>query len=192
MFKDVISRRFIQLWLPWLWCISQGLKTTSWDYKNDKGVLTKMWETICPFMPPEDQVVQPRDDDEFDALVAYGLGVHWLKQSGEVCLLGSRSTGLFWFHPARSSAWRSHNSASGKLPNQAFGWKTGNSTRFFYILSPCSRAPLPGCTSYLISFQSHVFSRKDNFYPFWKQGQFIYDGSDRKPVPTLGPWVSGV
>jgi hypothetical protein len=79
----------------WLWCSPQPRTTASWYYKKDQRVLTEMWKLVRPYMPPEAQAVEPQNDDEFDALVAFALGVHWLKGSGKVSLLGSRPTGSF-------------------------------------------------------------------------------------------------
>jgi hypothetical protein len=79
----------------WLWSKSNRLSDAAWDYKKKPVVLDEMWEVIRPNMAGVARDKVPQNDDEFDVLVAYSLGVRWLEESGTVFLLGDRSTGSF-------------------------------------------------------------------------------------------------
>jgi hypothetical protein len=79
----------------WLWCKVDRPRKASWKYKTDRKVLLEMWEIVRAKLPGEARTREPKDDDEFDALVAYGLGVCWLKRDGTVGLLGNRAAGAF-------------------------------------------------------------------------------------------------
>lgn len=76
----------------WFWCLESG--QTKWKYKTDHEVREHLWHTMAgalgEFKPNRD----PKDDDEFDAYVAYLLGSMWLANSG-VILLGRADTGSF-------------------------------------------------------------------------------------------------
>jgi hypothetical protein len=79
----------------WLWCKVDRPRKASWRYKTDRKVLLEMWEIVRAKLPGEARTREPKDDDEFDALVAYGLGMCWLKRDGTVGLLGNRAAGAF-------------------------------------------------------------------------------------------------
>lgn len=79
----------------WLWCKTKNEMFPSWEYKKEQGIRERMWYAISPLLPPEAQANIPKNDDQFDALVAYSLGVHWMKRNNTVYLLGSESTGTF-------------------------------------------------------------------------------------------------
>ena len=81
----------------WLWC-KPRIRRKAWSYKGaskDEALLTKMWNIIleqCDDALKSD-LPTPSDDDEFDALVGYILGVKWLRGDDDVVLLGDRETG---------------------------------------------------------------------------------------------------
>jgi hypothetical protein len=70
----------------WLWCRESPNCPTLWKYKKDNAIREDLWQAMAgvlgEFKPNRD----PRDDDEFDAYVAYLLGSQWLANS-DVMLL---------------------------------------------------------------------------------------------------------
>ena len=102
----------------WLWCRAERA-LTSWQYKRDSAVRDKMWKVVQKKLPDEAESLQPDDDDEFDALLAYGLGVKWLRGDGSVVLLGSHSEGSFLV-PASEALLNSYElfAANHRRPNQ--------------------------------------------------------------------------
>ena len=76
----------------WLWCKKERGAERSWNYKQDAEVQREMWKIIRALgdLPCE---VNPENDDQFDALVAFILGKRWLSGDGSVEIIGSRSAG---------------------------------------------------------------------------------------------------
>lgn len=84
----------------WLWCKDlEKFKPGSgngqtWKYKEDDCLRAKMWKAIrhnydtCEGLPEK-----LCNDDQFDAVIGYILGVKWLRGDTDVVLLGDRETG---------------------------------------------------------------------------------------------------
>ena len=90
----------------WLWCKdlkefeSEDGNGDGWEYKKNDGLRAKMWRAIrreCGI--GESLPEEPCNDDQFDAVIGYILGVKWVRgdrrDSGEeeVVLLGDRKNG---------------------------------------------------------------------------------------------------
>lgn len=98
----------------WLWCKDhKKLRPRSWKrgngwrYKGDKkdpDLQGEMWEVIfdlcddalkatLPKLEPDEKSRKPANDDQFDAVIGYILGVKWLRGDDDVVLLGDRENG---------------------------------------------------------------------------------------------------
>lgn len=78
----------------WLWCQTSDPPRTEWKYKKDRQVREQLWKSISCVASGFSPSRPPKDDDEFDAFVAYLLGSKWLSNRG-VELLGNRQVGSF-------------------------------------------------------------------------------------------------
>ena len=80
----------------WLWCRNQR-QHRPWEYKKHKkhkATRDQLWRVIEGFAGNHRPHPPPKDDDEFDAYVAYLLGTMWLARNG-VILLGNEKMGSF-------------------------------------------------------------------------------------------------
>lgn len=88
----------------WLWCKEvlspkDEKGKDDWRYKRSqkgeraarKGLQEQMWEHIHAKV--KETLPTPENDDQFDALVGYVLGIKWLNGDEDVVLLGDRETG---------------------------------------------------------------------------------------------------
>ena len=78
----------------WLWCRESSDCLEPWMYKKDKAIRERLWHVMKAKLSEFELDRPPKDDDEFDAYVAYLLGKKWLENSG-VTLLGNAATGSF-------------------------------------------------------------------------------------------------
>ncbi len=79
----------------WLWCKSYNT-INNWNYKGNGDNRRNLWkimmeDRINNILKPSNA---PANDDEFDAYVAWLLGIRWLMGQG-VILLGNADTGSF-------------------------------------------------------------------------------------------------
>lgn len=97
----------------WLWC--RGARDKRWEYKKDVAIRNEMWSIILARTGFPWVGGHPRDDDEFDAAVAYILGSLYVRdRSGAaedergVTILGDRFTGSFLLPaiPGLEQTWR--------------------------------------------------------------------------------------
>ena len=91
----------------WLWCRDHPeLRRRSWKrgkgwkYKGDKKDTTlqlrkEMWTVVLDHCDDalKGNLPTPEDDDQFDAIIGYILGVKWLRGDEDVVLLGDRENG---------------------------------------------------------------------------------------------------
>lgn len=80
----------------WLWCkdLKDFESGEGWEYKRHDGLRAKMWKAIrreCGI--GESLPEELCNDDEFDAIIGYILGVKWLREDKDVVLLGDRENG---------------------------------------------------------------------------------------------------
>lgn len=85
----------------WLWCRNKRGDDANWEYKGNKGreIRDEMWEIVLERSGFEDDLRQPKTDDEFDAAIGYILGKFYT-QDGKTALrrsliLGGREHGAF-------------------------------------------------------------------------------------------------
>jgi len=77
----------------WLWC--QGNNPQGdWQYKRQAAHRENLWAYMEHILAPYAPARPPKNDDEFDAYVAYLLGSKWLAD-GDVILLGNAEVGSF-------------------------------------------------------------------------------------------------
>ena len=95
----------------WLWCREELSSRKTWRYQGaerDPGLRQEMWEIIVRQCDAELRraMPEPQDDDQFDALVGYLLGLKWLR-GDEVILLGDRRSGALLLPrvPGLEAAW---------------------------------------------------------------------------------------
>lgn len=121
----------------WLWCkdlpefesrSSKGGK--GWKYKGskrDRTLQNKMWEVVLrhcdgtlkaslPKSKPDGESWTPSNDDEFDAIIGYILGVKWLRgEDDKIVLLGDRENGSMLLPRTAGlcKAWEEFRDAAG-------------------------------------------------------------------------------
>ena len=111
----------------WLWCRDhEKLRSRSWKrgkgwkYKGDKKDTTlqgEMWEVILGHCDEtlKARLPKPDNDDQFDAIIGYILGVQWLRGGDEVVLLGDRENGSMLLPRTKGlcEAWEEFRDAGG-------------------------------------------------------------------------------
>ena len=89
----------------WLWCKDlPDLRRRSWKRgkgwkykggKKDPTLQGEMWTVVLDHCDEalKGSLPTPEDDDQFDAIIGYVLGVKWLRGDEDVVLLGDRENG---------------------------------------------------------------------------------------------------
>ena len=79
----------------WLWCRSNNGQN-AWTYKKNAKIRNDLWDIMMkdPINAIFARSTPPSNDDEFDAYVAWLLGIRWLMGQG-VILLGNAAWGSF-------------------------------------------------------------------------------------------------
>lgn len=114
----------------WLWCKDLNeFKPGSgngqtWKYKGNKKdeilLRGEMWEVVLGHCDDalRRNLPTPTDDDQFDAIIGYILGVKWLRGDPDVVLLGDRENGSMLLPrvpgtPDLCEAWEEFRDAGG-------------------------------------------------------------------------------
>ena len=107
----------------WLWCrekLDRSDHGGEWRYKGrgrDEDLQDEMWEVILDLCNEtlKAKLSKPANDDQFDAVIGYILGVKWLRGDPDVVLLGDRENGSMLLPRTEGlcEAWEEFRDAGG-------------------------------------------------------------------------------